>query len=372
MGDGGPREADGDAELLGDDLETIVAAAENVLETFAQLLNALAAVLSTPAGQAAALDTADARSLPAMSKVLKRLWFKTVFEAPWPEDDEAFWLRDLLLVSEGSREGVLSFFGAGMLMCEALMGYARHVYPHVGLPVDVAWSGVLAALQSELSGPMCEHLQRLPADHLCSRKKEALISTNRLPAMFRRMFDLEGKKLNKVEAAGLGVAMLMPGSGMVALSGLGAILLLRTVQQHGKRGGDADPTDPLEALRARCETAARAQIRRKAYPIEIAYLPGAAGPGLPKVKICLYPSRQAALICAVPAGGFGADGSGVACVGRGERCTLQPKGTSDAFWLRVFKPGLIDVALHDGVEILRGGRVAIVPTADGEVKCYVK
>merc|ERR1711972_809586 len=50
----------------------------------------------------------------------------------------------------------------------------------------------------------------------------------------------------------------------------------------------------------------------------------------------------------------------------------HPKGSgmSDEFVIRVFKTSLINELLHDGVEVLRGSRVVIVPATEGGVKCY--
>jgi len=199
------------------------------------------------------------------------------------------------------------------------------------------------------------------------------LSTNRLPALFRRTFDLEGYRLSKAQAAGLGVAMFMPGSGVLAGGVLGAALLARKVKQAGRNGGSGTGApNPLQDLQAECRKQAVKLLRRKMYPIDVTYLPGAAGLGEPRVKVCVYSLQQAAVLCAVPAGGFGEEGGGVATISHGETCSLRPPGDADTFWIRAFRPALLNVVLCEGMEVHRGGRVVIVPTAEGEVKCYTR
>uniref|UniRef100_A0A7S0ASU7 Uncharacterized protein n=1 Tax=Pyrodinium bahamense TaxID=73915 RepID=A0A7S0ASU7_9DINO len=342
------------------------AAASGILDSLRHLLNALAALLPPPVGPAAAQDAVDSRSLPALGKVLKRLWFEADFGGEWEAAEQVAWVAQLLLVSQGCREGILSFYGGGVLLCDSLLSCARCVYPHVGLPLDEAWCQSLGTVRTALERDFSEELKCLPADHLCGSKRDGLVSTNRLPVIFRRMFDLEGHRLTPVQKAGLGVAIVMPGSGMLAVGGIGAALLLRRARQSN-RGVDEDP---FQTMHAKCLEQAQWLLRRKENPIEVTYLPGAAGLGPPQVKVAAHVRQSMAPLSAVPVGSLGTDGVGVACLNHGETCHLRPTGASDDIVVRVFRPSLINEVLHNGVEVSRGSRVVIVPSSDGGVKCY--
>lgn len=364
------------AEEAADTAKLAQLVAGGVMDALRHLLNLLGALLGSPGGQAAARDASDSRSLPALSKALKRLWFEApIAEGEWATTEQLSWLMDLLLVMEGSREAAISFYGAGILLCQLLRSVAPHVYHVAKLEPDAAWSDTLAAVEAALDGTASEELQYLAADHLCGLGVDGLFSTNRLPAVFRRMFDLEGARLTKMQAAGLAVALSVPGSSVVAFGGLGAAFLLRRVRQQSlgtQAAGDQE--ELLMQLRSQGMPRAGALLRRKLLPIDVTYLPGAAGLGEPQVRVCLYPIQQAKVICAVPAGGFGSDGGSV-CVARGERCSMRPKGDGDEFWARIFRPlepAILDLVLHQGVPIRRGERVIIVPDEDATVKCYTR
>ncbi|CAK8996071.1 unnamed protein product [Durusdinium trenchii] len=258
------------------------AAADGILDSLRQLVNAMASLVPSSAGRTCATDAVDARSLPALTKALRRLWFETHLEATedWCEEKQAIWLSQLLLILAGSREAVLSFYAAGLLLCNSLLCFAKVLYPHVGMEPDEAWCQGLAAVQTALERDFQEELQYLPADHLGGSKRDAIVSTNRLPALFRRMFDLEGHKLTPAQKGGLAVALVVPGTGLITAGGIGTALLLRKARQAGSED------DPLERLFTKCLEEAKIAIRRKLNPIEVTYLHGAAkGPS--KVKVCV-------------------------------------------------------------------------------------
>merc|ERR1712048_458867 len=142
---------------------------------------------------------------------------------------------------------------------------------------------------------------------------------------------------------------VMPGSGMAAVGGMGALFLFRRVKRHttgagGYGNASQSPASNLERVQSLCEAKTAELLRRKMCPIEVTYSSASSGIGPPKLKICLYPAAQAAFICAVPAGGFNSDGGGVAQICRGEKALLKPRGSNDTFMLRAFKPALLDVA----------------------------
>ncbi|CAJ1385021.1 unnamed protein product [Effrenium voratum] len=262
-------------------MDECAACADGILDSLRQLLNALACLVPGPVGQNVATDATDARSLPALSKALKRLWFETNLEAEdWCEERQAIWLSQLLLILAGSREAILSFYAAGLLLCNSLQCFARVLYPHVGMELDEPWLQNLLAVQTAVERDFQQELQYLPADHLGGSKRDAIVSTNRLPALFRRMFDLEGHKLTPAQKGGLAVALVLPGTGLLTAGGLGAALLLRKARQA--RSED----DPLERLFSRCLEEARGILVRKNSPVEVTYLPGSSG-GPSKVKVCV-------------------------------------------------------------------------------------
>lgn len=353
------------------------AVAGDIVDELRQLLNVLAALLlssqDSQARSRIAHDASQSRSLPALSKVLRRLWFAVELGTGWEDEEQVHWLSLVLLVSEGSRAGNLSFFGASSLLHDATQTFAQRSHGQAGLQLDQALLDGLAAVKDALAGVASEELQYLPADHLCGAGKDGLLSTNRLPALFRRTFDLEGHRLTKAQAAGLGVAIVLPGSGILAGSVLGATLLARKLRHNTRESSSGTGgAHPLEQLQGECQKQAKNMLRRKMFPIDVTYLPGAAGLGEPRVKVCAYSLQQAAVLCAVPAGGFGEEGGAVATLSHGDTCSLRPKGDADTFWIRVFRPALLDVVLCEGLEVHRGGRVVIVPTANGEVKCYTR
>eukprot|EP00971_Amphidinium_carterae_P062997 1246696-Amphidinium_carterae.1 len=52
---------------------------------------------------------------------------------------EVLWLAHLLLISEGSRIGKLSFYGAGMLLCDVAQSYIWAACTHAGAQLDTRW-----------------------------------------------------------------------------------------------------------------------------------------------------------------------------------------------------------------------------------------
>jgi len=345
------------------------AAADGVIDSLRQLLNALAVLVPGKVGIEVAKDAVDARSLPALGKALKRLWFDIALQPSqdWCEEKQAIWLGQLLLIGAGSREGLLSFFAAALLMCNSLMCFAKVLYPHAGMDPDEAWCESLAAVQTAVERDFQPELSRLPADHLGGSKRDALVSTNRLPALFRRMFDLEGHKLTPAQKGGLAVALVLPGTGIITAGGIGTALLFRKARQASR----PEDEDPVERLFQRCQAEARAAIRRKENPVEVTYLPGSYGGGPGKLKICVHVRESLVPFGAVPLGNLGSDGVSAALVEQGETCQLRPKGDSNSLVLRVYRPALINEELL-AVEIARGDKVVVVPGPNGSVKCYTR
>lgn len=120
-----------------------------------------------------------------------------------------------------------------MLMIDALAVFAEYALQELGLPLDEAWAASAYTVQDVLRGPHWERFQQWPADRRCGGGSgPPLLSADRLPCTMRRVFDLEGVRLTKAQAAGLGVAMMMPGSTMIAMSSVGAALLVKKAQEH--------------------------------------------------------------------------------------------------------------------------------------------
>ncbi|CAK0902333.1 unnamed protein product [Prorocentrum cordatum] len=127
-----------------------------VVDLFRHLLSTLGALLATTAGQLATQDAASSRSLPAIGKSLQRLWFETPCGVGRDTKEEAVWLCRLMAVLEGSRAGILSFYGAGLLVCDCLGAFAAAAVGEPGKPdgagLDEAWlAGVWQA--QERSAP---------------------------------------------------------------------------------------------------------------------------------------------------------------------------------------------------------------------------
>ncbi|CAJ1376334.1 unnamed protein product [Effrenium voratum] len=335
-----------------------------VVDALRHLLSVLGAVLASEPGLQAAKDASELRSLPALGKSLKRLWFGTPTEE-WDSKEQVRWLCRVLAVTEGSRAGILSFYGAGLLFCDALASFAEISLREIGLMLDEAWAAEALAVQQVLQGPHWQQLQQWPADRRCGGGSDPLLSTDRLPRSLKSAFDLEGVRLTKAQAAGLGVAMLMPGS-TVAMGGLGCALLLR-------RGMPAADGQTWEALQADWLKHAHILLRRKTCPISVRYVPNAFAPKT--VKITLYSLSD--VLCALPAGslgtwgGGGAGGEASARLNQGERCRLRPATEEDTFRLRVYRPApLLNVVLHDGVQVCRGDRLLVTVSEAGEAKVY--
>lgn len=166
----------------------------------------------------------------------------------------------------------------------------------------------------------------------------------------------KAKKLNKGHMAALGAVMVLPGGCTVALGGIGVKLLIESVRQQSS--GDEGP---WQLLHARCLQKADAVVRQKMRPIEVRYVNGPAA--LQSVKICLFSITDT--ICVVPIGGFG--GRSTTCLSIGDQCLMQPPGECDRFRLRVYRPAMLDVALHDGVEVCRNERISLTVLRDGRV-----
>lgn len=354
-----------------DDSVSASTAADLIVDTLRQILTVLGALLASPAGQTAVSDAAAARSLPALSKALRRVWFDTPMEDKWDSKEEAIWLCHVLAVSEGSREGILSFYGAGIIVCHVFADFARAAVLATsdGQDTEVGnvWLDGLVATENMLRGHHWEQFQQWPADKRCGGGNNALLSAHRLPSTMRRTLDLEGVRLSKAQAAGLGVMMLAPGAMTLAVGGIGATILVKSVRQRMKNG--PGQVDPWQRIQSECMQKANQVLRRKTCPVEVVWKPGPHG--LPRVRVCLYPiNALTEVICVIPAGGYNSDS--VACLQANERCSLRPRSDADSFRMRVFKPALIDVALHDGVEVRRGDRVVVAPTPSGEVRCFAE
>lgn len=348
-------------------------AADAVIDTLRHLLNVLGALLASPAGQRAAQDVTELRSLPALAKILRRLWFDTELGPRWDSKEQAVWLCRVLAVNEGSRAGLLSFYGAGLLVVDAVAAFAEVALAEssVPLPLDEAWIASAVAVQDVLRGRHWEQLQQWPADRRCGGGSEPMLSTSRLPKALCRVLDLEGVRLTKVQAAGLGMAMMMPGSMTLALGGVGCALLVKKAREQSSSG--SQEVSKWQTVQSGCLHHAHELLRRKARPIEIRYCP--SDRSCPKqIKVSLYSTSDP--LCALPVGiigaisGSGTGGESVGRLGPGEVCSLRPPGSFDSFRLRVYEPArLLDVTLHDGIEVRRGDKLVIV-LSDGRVRFF--
>ncbi|CAJ1443782.1 unnamed protein product [Effrenium voratum] len=144
-----------------------------VVDALRHLLSVLGAVLASEPGLQAAKDASELRSLPALGKSLKRLWFGTPTEE-WDSKEQVRWLCRVLAVTEGSRAGILSFYGAGLLFCDALASFAEISLREIGLMLDEAWAAeALAVQQARASGSCWDGLATRTAccyggsGHLC-------------------------------------------------------------------------------------------------------------------------------------------------------------------------------------------------------------
>lgn len=316
--------------------------------------------------------------MPAIAKALRRLWFGTPLSIEvWDTKEQAVWLCRLLALTEGSRAGIVSFYGAAVLMVDALAVFAEYTLQELGIPVDEAWATGAFAVQDMLRGRHWEQFQQWPADRRCGGgAAPPLLSADRLPCTMRRVFDLEGVRLTKTQAAGLGVAMLMPGSMTLAMSSVGAALLIKKAQEQQlllAAGAGAGASARWQVVQAKCLEHAHELLRRKMCPIEVRYEPGEGGP--PQLKVSLYSLNDP--FCAFPVGtvrglGGGTGGEGAARLAPGEVCTLRPQSSADTFRMRVYRPApFLDVVLHDGVEVRRGDRVVLLADpCSGKVRCF--
>ena len=341
------------------------AAASAVVDALRNLFSVLGALLASPPGLQAVKDASELRSLPALGKSLKRLWFDTPTD-DWDSKEQALWLSRVLAVTEGSREGILSFYGAGLLFSEALAMFAEASLNEIGVDMDEAWLAEALAVQQVLRGQHAAELQKWPADRRCGGGSDPLLSTDRLPRSLKSAFDLEGVRLTKVQAAGLGVAMMMPGSTVLAMGGVGAALFLRSGRGSAREG------EKWEALQAEWLKHAHTLLRRKTCPIEVRYI-ASLGPAV--IKVTLYSMRD--VLCAMPVGSLGTWGGGgtggeaTARLGHNQSCRLRPATDDDTFRLRVYRPALLlDIVLHDGVQVERGDRLVVTVSEVGEAKVY--
>lgn len=343
-------------------------ASDLVVDTLRQLLTILGSLLASSAGQQAVSDAAASRSLAAISKAVRRLWFSTPLSTAWDTKEEAVWACHVLSVSEGARAGVVSFYGAGMIVCSVLFDFARAALEVAGLPLDEAWISGIVAVERILRGRYFDQLQQWPADRRCGGGKTELLCASRLPCQVRRTLDLDGKRLSKVHAAGIGVVFMIPGSMIVGGSLLGVGLLYKKARDMMSSDPELRETDPWKRVQSKCMQQAHSLLRRKNCPIVVRYVD--EGQNLPKVRMCLFSSQD--LLCMIPTGGINGDGTAV--LESGKSCALRPRSDVDSFRLRVFKPSLIDGALdgavNEGCEVRRGDQVVVVTSAAGEVRFF--
>lgn len=350
--------------------KTAEEASDFVVDSLRQLLTVLGSLLDNAAGVKAVADAKDCRSVPAISKALRRLWYDTPLSAAWDSKEEALWTCHLLCVSEGSRAGLLSFYGAGFIVCSVLVEFAKSALEEKGLTLDEAWIDGILIVERVLRGRHFEQMQKWPADRRCGGGKTSLLCTSRLPVKVRRELDLEGKKLNKLHLAGLGAAMIIPGSFTVGFGVIGAGLIYKKARSM-MNGENEKETDPWQRIQSQCMQQAHSLVRRKNCPVEVRYVPGHYG--LPKVRVCLYSVTDT--IFAIPVGGFNGDGEAV--LEGGCSCALRPHSDANSFRLRVYKPndsglpaGVGDTALNVGVEVKRGDHIGILTAETGDLRFF--
>lgn len=347
---------------------TAEAAADAILDSLRQLLCTLGSVLASPAGIKCSQDAKEARSLPALGKALKKLWFETPMTVEWDTKEQALWLCRVLAVTEGSRSGILSLYGGGLLLSDALGVFAEVSLAELDIPLDEAWVSEALAVQQILRDHW-EQFQQWPSDRRGGAGSDPLVSTDRLPRSLKRALDLEGVRLSKSQAAGLGVAFFMPGSMTLALGGVGAALLIKKAKEQFTQaeGGDTQ----WQTLQTQWLKHAHVLLRRKTCPIEVRFVCGEQDPQ--KIKVSLYSVGDP--LCALPVGSLGSwggsstGGASVARLGPGERCALRPISDDDSFRLRVYRPcPILDIVLHDGVEARRGDRLVVTFSPDGQAR----
>jgi len=189
----------------------------------------------------------------------------------------------------------------------------------------------------------------------------------------RRAMDLDDVQLSKAQAAGLGVAFMVPGGMTIAMGGVGCALLVKSARRHAwfsMAAGEASPGgDRWETVQSECLEKAHAVFRRKTQPITVRFVVGPRSDGLPLVKIALYALRDP--ICAGAISVFGsARGDSVAYLEPGGACALRPRSSDDCFRMRVYQPAeLLNVLLLDGIKACRGDKFALVVGEDGRVRC---
>jgi len=348
--------------------ETVEGAASSIVDALRLLLSSLGALLASNAGLKAAQDAAELRSLPALGKALKRLWFDTPI-SDWDTKEQAVWLCRVLAVTEGSRAGILSFYGAGLLFCDALAMFAEVSLAELDVPLDEAWIAQALAVQEVLRGRHWEQMQQWPADRRCGGGSDPLVSPDRLPKSLKRALDLEGVRLTKAQTAGLGIAFLMPGSMTIAMGGIGAAMLVKTARDLSSSSSSEAGDSRWQALQAEWLKHAHTLLRRKTCPVEVRFAVGSHD--VQTIKVSLYSVKDA--LCAMPVGslaslgGSSTGGESMARLQPGDQCALRPTGEADSFRLRVYKPApVFDIVLNDGVEVRRGDRVAIFLSANGQ------
>jgi len=355
---------EGRSSTAGADVDSDATAAETIVDALRGLVTVLGAVLSSPAGCRVVQDIEVSRSLPAISKAMRILWLGTSLPR-WGSKEQALWLSRLLTVNKGSRAGVLSFYGAGVLLVDALATFAEVVFPEVGVPLDGEWVRCLMVVGNVLRGRHWEQLQSWPGDRRCGGgTKLPMLSPDRLPPSVCRSLALDEVKLTKAQAAGLGTAMLLPGSWAIAAGGLGVAMLYHSVRQRLQSGHSQG--NLWERIQEDCLRQAHVLLRSKMCPIEVLYESASMGPE--RVKVCLYSATDP--ICAIPIDDVGGDG-GFLYLAKGECGVLRPKGDADQFNLRVYRPALLDVGLNAGVLVGRGDHLRVVPSACGtKVACF--
>jgi len=363
-------------------LENPEATAAAIVDTLLHLLSALGCLLNTAAGSTAAQAATGARSLPALAQALRRLWFQTPTGDTWDSKEQVVWLCNLLVVKEGSKNGLLSFYGAGLLMCEVLVGFAEHALAARDIILDDAWLSMAGTVQAALQGQHWEQLQQWPSDQRCGGGSDPLLSADRLPNSIKRSLNLEsGTKLSKTQAAGVAAVMFVPGVMTVGLGGLGAMMLVKKARERSSSSGPSEEAaaqggDKWQKIQAACNRHAHELLRRKICPIEVHYNPANEGDTAPKsIRVSLYSTGD--VICAVPVGGASINrtgGDGTCLLGPDESFALRPSSSADSFRLRVYRPGtFLDETLHGGVEVRRGDRLVIEPCDNGQkVRCFAR
>lgn len=328
-------------------------------------------------GAKAAADTVGCRSLPSIAEVLQQLWLEQdmIVQGAWDTKDEVVWASRLLAIQEGARKQILSFYGAGILIVEAVQGFALQIGPAVTPEVadwpSKSWLIGITELKETLQVQF-QVLQVVPAGRQCSKLAPILGMSSNTPGTFvaqkakqlhamipqkvQRSLGLKESGLTRTQIAGMGALMVLPGGWTLAATAVGTALVVDTVKNKMGEG-----ENPLEQLQKECLQEAHRLLKQKTFPIQIRY----EAPGIEKVKICLYHAWDA--LAVVPIGGPVSEN--VATLRRGESTVLRPNTKANVFLLKCFQPALFDKPLHAGVEIKRGDNIVLSFDASGTLLC---